>query len=52
MAFAVVATANHFVLDVAGGLVVVAIGLAAAIALRPRDTAATLADRECGHDDG
>jgi membrane-associated phospholipid phosphatase len=52
MAFAVVATANHFVLDVAGGLAVVAIGLAAAIALRPRDTAATLADRECGHDDG
>lgn len=52
MAFAVVATANHFVLDVAGGLAVVAIGLAVALALRSRDTTATLADRECGHDDG
>jgi membrane-associated phospholipid phosphatase len=43
MAFAVVATANHFVLDVAGGLVVVMLGLAAAYAIERRRTAATLA---------
>ena len=33
MAFAVVATANHFVLDVVAGLIVVCVGLAVAIAL-------------------
>lgn len=53
MGFAVIATANHFVLDVAGGLAVVAIGLGVAFALRaPRDPVATLACSECGHDDG
>ncbi len=33
MAFAVIATANHFILDVAVGMVVVAVGLAAAVTL-------------------
>ena len=49
MGFAVVATANHFVLDVAGGLCVVAIGLAVAFALdrRKPKPAATLVRREC-----
>jgi len=51
MGFAVVATANHFVLDVVGGLVVVALGLAVAIALSHRNAAATLERRECGLDD-
>ena len=51
MSLAVVATANHFVLDVVGGLVVVAIGLAVAFALGRRATA-TLERRECGLDDG
>ena len=36
MGFAVVATANHFVLDVAAGLLVVALGLALALALERR----------------
>jgi PAP2 superfamily len=44
MAFAVLATANHFVLDVAGGLVLVLIGLAAAFAIERRDRPATLDD--------
>ena len=52
MGFAVVATANHFVLDVVGGLCVVGIGLAVAFALERRDAAATLDRRECGLDDG
>jgi hypothetical protein len=42
MAFAVMATANHFVLDVAAGIVVVLIGLAAAFAVERRGRAATL----------
>lgn len=50
MGFAVVATANHFVLDVIGGLTVVAIGLAIAFALSRRKAAATLDERECGLD--
>ena len=52
MGLAVVATANHFVLDVVGGLVVVAIGLAVAFALSRGTDAATLERRECGLDDG
>ena len=52
MSLAVVATANHFVLDVVGGLVVVAIGLGAAFALSRRSATATLERRECGLDDG
>ena len=36
MGFAVVATANHYVLDLAGGLVLVLIGHAAALALARR----------------
>jgi len=42
MAVAVVATANHFVLDVAAGLVVVLVGLAAALAIEARGATATL----------
>ena len=42
MALAVVVTANHFVIDVAGGMVVVLIGLAIAIFLQRREDAATL----------
>lgn len=42
MALAVVATANHFVIDVAGGVVVVLIGLAVAIVLQRRQDASTL----------
>ena len=42
MGFAVVATANHFVLDVAGGLVVVLLGLAAAYGIERRRSAATI----------
>ena len=42
MAFAVVATANHFVLDVAGGLALVLVGLAAALAFERREATATL----------
>lgn len=52
MSLAVVATANHFVLDVVGGLVVVAIGLAVALAVSRRSATATLERRECGLDDG
>jgi hypothetical protein len=52
MGFAVIATANHFVLDVVGGLAVVAVGLAVAFARGPRSAVATLAERECSHDDG
>ena len=52
MGLAVVATANHFVLDVVGGLAVVAIGLAVALALSRRSVTATLERRECGLDDG
>lgn len=52
MGFAVVATANHFVLDVVGGLCVVGIGLAVAFALERRGAVATLDRRECGLDDG
>ena len=42
MALAVVVTANHFVIDIAGGVVVVLIGLALAIFLQRREDAATL----------
>ncbi len=51
MAFAVVATANHFVLDVAGGLVVVLIGLLAAYAIERRRSAATIAADGVDRDD-
>ena len=51
MGLAVVATANHFVLDVVGGLVVVAIGLAVAFALSSTNDRATLEPRERGPDD-
>jgi hypothetical protein len=49
MAFAVVATANHFVLDVAGGLALVLVGLLAARELERRRTTATLGSD--GHSD-
>ena len=42
MAIAVVVTANHYVIDVAGGVVVVLIGLAISIFLQRREDAATL----------
>ncbi|MCZ7590392.1 MAG: phosphatase PAP2 family protein [Gaiella sp.] len=42
MSLAVVATANHFVIDVAAGLVVVLIGLVVAIFVQRRETASTL----------
>ena len=48
MGLAVVATANHFVLDVVGGLVIVAVGLAVSFALSRQSAAATLERRECG----
>jgi ABC-type proline/glycine betaine transport system permease subunit len=38
MGFAVVATANHFVLDIAAGMLVVAVGLALALALERHRT--------------
>jgi hypothetical protein len=43
MAFAVVATANHFVVDVAAGAAVVGVGLAAAWAIEAHGRTATLA---------
>jgi hypothetical protein len=46
MAFAVVATANHFILDVAAGFVVVLIGLAGALAIERHSRTATLDDGE------
>jgi hypothetical protein len=46
MTFAVVATANHYVLDVVAGIVVVLVGLAVAIAIERRgERAATLGGR-------
>jgi hypothetical protein len=46
MAFAVVATANHYVLDVVAGMAVVLVGLAVALSIERRDVpAATLAAR-------
>jgi hypothetical protein len=42
MVFAVVATANHFVIDVAGGMAVVVVGLAAATLIERSRTRATL----------
>jgi hypothetical protein len=48
MGFAVVATANHFVVDVAAGLVVVLVGLAGALAIDKLGTAATLGDSGTG----
>jgi membrane-associated phospholipid phosphatase len=42
MGFAVVATANHFVLDVVGGIAVVVVGLVVALAIEKRAAAATL----------
>ena len=46
MTLAVVATANHFVIDVVAGLAVVLVGLAVALAIERRDPAATLGRRE------
>ena len=48
MGFAVVATANHFVLDVAAGVVVVLVGLVVAWEIEFRKDAATLAARGSG----
>lgn len=42
MGFAVVATANHFVLDVAGGVIVVVVGLGVALTIERRRPPATL----------
>lgn len=42
MALAVVVTANHFVIDVAGGVVIVLMGLALAIFVQRREIASTL----------
>ena len=44
MGFAVIATANHFVVDVAAGIVVVLVGLAAAYAMEEKRGVATLVD--------
>jgi membrane-associated phospholipid phosphatase len=52
MGFAVIATANHYVLDVVGGLIVVSVGLAVAFAMDRRNATATLEGRECRLDDG
>jgi hypothetical protein len=49
MAFAVVATANHFVLDVAGGLALVLVGLLTALMIEQRRTTATIPAN--GHSD-
>jgi hypothetical protein len=49
MAFAVVATANHFLLDVAGGLALVLVGLLTALLIEQRRTTATIAGN--GHSD-
>lgn len=49
MAFAVVATANHFVLDVAGGLALVLVGLLTALLIEQRRTTATIPGN--GHSD-
>jgi hypothetical protein len=51
MAFAVVATANHFVVDVAGGFAVVLLALAAARAAASRAAVPTLARRADDGDD-
>lgn len=45
MGFAVVATANHFVIDVVAGLAVVLVGLLVAQEIERRETAATLSGR-------
>ncbi len=42
MGLAVIVTANHFVVDVAGGVVVVLMGLAVAFFVQSRETASTL----------
>ena len=42
MGFAVIATANHFVLDVVGGIAIVIVGLVVALAIERRDAPATL----------
>ena len=42
MGFAVIATANHFVLDVVGGIAVVIVGLAVALAIEKKNAPATL----------
>jgi hypothetical protein len=52
MSLAVVATANHFVIDVAGGVVVVLAGLAIAIFLQNRRDASTLPRDEVSGDRG
>jgi membrane-associated phospholipid phosphatase len=46
MAFAVVVTANHFLVDVVAGAVVVLVGLGVAVLLQRRETAATLVGRD------
>ena len=52
MALAVVATANHYVVDVAGGTVVVLVGLALAIVIQRRQDASTLRGNEVAGDRG
>lgn len=52
MALAVVVTANHFVIDVAAGVVVVLVGLAVAIFLQQREIASTLGAHEVSGDRG
>jgi len=42
MGFAVIATANHFILDVVGGLALVMVGLVVALAIERRNAPATL----------
>jgi membrane-associated phospholipid phosphatase len=42
MGFAVIATANHFVLDVVGGIAIVTVGLVVALAIERRGATATL----------
>ena len=46
MGFAVVATANHFVVDVAAGVAVVLVGLAGALLIEKRRAAATIVANE------
>ena len=51
MAFAVVATANHYIVDVAAGVVVVLVGLVVAHSIELRQATATLDDRAPRPDD-
>jgi hypothetical protein len=52
MSLAVVATANHFVVDIPGGVVVVLVGLAVACCLQRREVASTLSADEVSGDRG